>query len=51
MLHYKRAIVFIYKGNFTRKLKFRTLMTGYKLGEFAFTKKPFFYPTRRKKKR
>ena len=50
-LYFRRAFVFIHKGNLAKRIRFRALMAGYKLGEFAFTKKPFFFPFRRKKRR
>ena len=43
--------IFLHKGNASRRFEYRNYMRCYKLGEFSLTKKPFFFPHRRKKRR
>ena len=43
--------VIIHKGSTIRRLIIDPLKIGYKLGEFAFTRKPFHYPTKKTKKK
>jgi ribosomal protein S19 len=43
-------IINIHKGNIWRKFLIGKSFVGYKFGEFAFTKKPFFYPKKDIKK-
>jgi ribosomal protein S19 len=40
----------IHKGNRWVKLKNSKIRNGFKLGEFAFTKKPFYHPIYKKRK-
>lgn len=40
----------VYKGNIFKKLFITKFLVGYKLGEFSFTRKPFTYPIKIKKK-
>lgn len=42
-IYFRRAFIFVYKGNMAKKLRYRGIMSGFKVGEFAFTKKPFFF--------
>lgn len=42
--------VFIHKGKGFKKLTVSKHFIGYKLGEFSFTRKPFFYPKKENKK-
>jgi len=44
------TVVYIHKGNKYRRLRLNKFMVGYKLGEFSFTRKPFKYPIKKKKK-
>lgn len=37
----------IHKGKNSRRLYLDSSKTGYKFGEFAFSRKPFYYPMRR----
>lgn len=41
---------FIHKGNSFKKIIFKKYFFGRKLGEFSFTKKPFFFPLKKKKR-
>lgn len=41
---------FIHKGNSFKKLVFKKYFFGRKFGEFSFTKKPFFFPLKKKKR-
>ena len=36
--------IILHKGNVFKTLKITKYLIGYKFGEFAFTRKPFFYP-------
>ena len=47
---YQNFRFLVHKGNSFRKLIFSQLMVGHKFGEFAFTRKPFYYPIKDKKK-
>lgn len=40
----------IYKGNMFKKLYVTKFNIGFKSGEFSFTRKPFYFPTKEKKK-
>jgi len=42
--------VFIHKGNSFKTLLFKKYFFGKKMGEFSFTKKPFFFPLKKKKR-
>ena len=42
--------VFLYKGNLFTNFFFTKYSAAYKLGEFAFTRKPFNYPIKKKKR-
>lgn len=44
------SFVFIHKGNNFKSLLLKKNHIGYKTGEFAFTKKPFFFPLNKKKR-
>ena len=44
------TVVYIHKGNKYRRIRLNKFMIGYKLGEFSFTRKPFKYPIKKKKK-
>lgn len=48
---YNGLDVTIYKGYISRKISVNKLIIGYKFGEFAFTKKPFKFPIKNKKKK
>ena len=41
----------IYKGNNFRRLYINIYNTGYKFGEFSFTRKPFHFPLKKMNKR
>ncbi len=41
----------IYKGNIAKTLAVNKFMVGYKLGEFIFTRKPFYFPLKETKKK
>lgn len=43
--------IIIYKGNIFKKLYVTKYNVGYKLGEFSFTRKPFYYPIKEKNKK
>lgn len=40
----------IHKGNFSNFLLIDNYNIGYKFGEFSFTRKPFHFPLKKKKK-
>lgn len=42
--------VSIHKGKVFKKLNISKFLIGYKFGEFSFSRKPFFYPIKTKKK-
>ena len=44
------VVVYIHKGNKYKRIRFSILLIGYKFGEFSFTRKPFKYPIKKKKK-
>lgn len=44
------TVLYIYKGNKYRRIRINDFMLGWKLGEFSFTRKPFKYPIKKKKK-
>lgn len=44
------SFFFIHKGNSFKKIAFKKYFFGKKLGEFSFTKKPFFFPLKKKKR-
>jgi ribosomal protein S19 len=46
-----RNSVLIYKGNEFKQLYVTKRFTNYKFGEFAFTRKPFYYPIKDKNKK
>lgn len=48
---YQRFGFYIHKGNAFRELKYRSPLNTFKFGEFSFTRKPFSYPIRDKKKK
>lgn len=41
----------VYKGNKFTRVKYNKLTVFHRCGEFAFTKKPFYYPNIKKKKK
>ena len=43
--------IIIHKGSWSRKIFLKKYHLGKKLGEFAYTRKPFFFPEKKKKKR
>ena len=43
-------VMYVHKGNKYKRLRLTHLLVGYKLGEFSFTRKPFKYPIKKKKK-
>lgn len=47
---YSQFRFLVHKGNAFRKLRFKHFLIGYKFGEFAFTRKPFYFPIKTKKK-
>lgn len=42
--------IIIHKGNIFKKLHVTKYFIGHKLGEFSFTRKPFYFPIKDKKK-
>ena len=44
------SFFFIQKGKYFKKISFKKYFFGKKLGEFSFTKKPFFFPLKKKKR-
>lgn len=46
---FKNRNVRIHKGNSSRRLFINKYVIGKKFGEFAFTRKPFHFPLRKKK--
>jgi len=48
---YKNFFFYIHKGNAFRELKYKKPLCTYKFGEFSFTRKPFHFPIRDKKKK
>lgn len=44
------TVVYIYKGNKYKRIRLSYLFVGFKMGEFSFTRKPFKYPIKKKKK-
>lgn len=48
---FKNSIFKVYKGSGFRNLLINKLNVGMKFGEFAFTRKPFHFPLRKKKSR
>jgi ribosomal protein S19 len=42
-------VVAVHKGHKRRRLLIHKYNVGYKFGEFSFTRKPFFFPFRKKK--
>jgi len=47
----RNAAVFIHQGKSYVRRPVYPFMIGHKLGEFCLTRKPFFYPPKKKKKR
>jgi ribosomal protein S19 len=47
---FKNTHIKIYKGSGIRRLLVNRYNIGFKFGEFAFTRKPFHFPLRKKKK-
>jgi ribosomal protein S19 len=47
---YAPSVLSIHKGNKYNKIRITEFMVGHKLGEFSFTRKPFKYPIKKKKK-
>ena len=45
------ATVKIHKGKRIRKLLIESYVIGKKFGEFSFTRKPFYFPAKRSKKK
>lgn len=45
-----KKTVSLYKGNIFSKIFFSKYCLGYKIGEFAFTRKPFNFPLKKKKR-
>jgi ribosomal protein S19 len=43
-------VLYIHKGNKYKRLRLAQSHVGFKLGEFSFTRKPFKYPIKKKKK-
>jgi ribosomal protein S19 len=43
--------VSVHKGSNFRKLSVDNLVSGYKFGEFGFTRKLYFYPLKKKYRR
>ena len=50
-LCFKGLSVFIHKGSTARKLDVNRLHIGYKFGEYAYTRKLYYYPLKKKKRR
>lgn len=48
---YKGFVFYIHKGNAFRTLKYNTPLNTLKFGEFSFSRKPFYFPVREKKKK
>ena len=48
--NFVNSFFFIHKGNSFKKITFKKYFFGRKLGEFSFTKKPFFFPLKKKKR-
>ena len=48
-LFLKKTIA-LYKGNIFAKIPFSKYTVGYKVGEFAITRKPFNFPLKKKKR-
>jgi len=46
-----RKTIALYKGNIFAKILFSKYTVGYKVGEFAITRKPFNFPLKKKKKK
>lgn len=46
----KSNFYLIHKGNIFKKLSILKYFKGYKSGEFAFTRKPFYFPKKEVKK-
>lgn len=44
-------LIKIHKGKFCRNLRIHIFNVGYKFGEFAFTRKPFYFPLKKSLKR
>lgn len=49
--HVVGKIIYIYKGTLLRRLFVSTNAIGFKIGEFAFTRKPFHFTLRVRKKK
>lgn len=47
----RNSFIFIHQGKHYVKRQVYPYMIGHKIGEFCLTKKPFFYPPKKKKKR
>ena len=45
-----RKTIALYKGNIFAKIPFSKYTVGYKVGEFAITRKPFNFPLKKKKR-
>jgi len=45
----KNRTIYLYKGNLIIKTYFNKYSIGYKLGEFAVTRKPFSFPKKKDK--
>jgi ribosomal protein S19 len=43
--------IIIHKGNIFKKLHVIKYNVGFKFGEFSFSRKPFYFPTKEKKKK
>lgn len=46
---FKNKIAYLYRGNEVIKTRFSKFNIGFKLGEFALTRKPFSFPIKKKK--
>ena len=47
---FKNRFVYLYKGNEILKTYFNKYSTGYKLGEFSLSRRPFSFPQKKKTK-
>lgn len=48
---FNRLVIRIQSGLFRKKKYVRSLMSTFKLGQYSFTRKPYFYPFKKKTKK
>nr|YP_010632199.1 ribosomal protein S19 [Cryptocaryon irritans]WBP62315.1 ribosomal protein S19 [Cryptocaryon irritans] len=49
--NFNKVTFLIHKGNLIKLLKYSKYLNSFKFGEFSFTRKPFYFPLKNKKKK